>query len=144
MKIPDVNLLLYAHNETAPFHEQSLRWLKSALSDRSEVVGIPVAAAMGFIRVITNPRVFAKPLTFEQACTAVESWLEAGATLVNAEPGHFYEVNRLLSISHGGANLVLDAHLAALAIQNRATLYSNDRDFQRFPGLRLRNPIDQP
>lgn len=142
MKMPDVNILVYAHDSASPFHARAHRWWIEALEDRAEPVGIAPAAAMGFVRLITNPKLFQNPLPVAHACRLVNSWLAAGAVWLSPEHDHFETVGRLLTDSHAGLNLLTDAHLAALAIEHRATLYSNDRDFTRFTGLKVKNPVD--
>jgi|SRR5579862_8327206 len=142
MKIPDANILIYAHDLSSPFHVRAKTWLAEAIADPSESVGIAPTAALGFIRLISNPRIYLNPLPLALAIEAVNSWLEAGAVLIEVGKDHFASVGRLMEEAHGGPNLLTDAHLAALAIERRATLYSNDRDFQRFKGLRLKNPIE--
>ncbi len=141
MKIPDVNILIYAHDTSSPFHEKSHKWLVEALPNRVDPVGIAPAAALGFIRLICNPKVFHNPLSIADACKAVKSWVDAGAVWLEIDRDHFETVPRLLEDSHGGLNLLTVANLATLAIEHRATLYSNDRDFTRFKGLKVKNPV---
>ncbi|HEY3780353.1 MAG TPA: TA system VapC family ribonuclease toxin [Fimbriimonadaceae bacterium] len=142
MKIPDANLLIYAHDVDSPFHEKGLVWLKSSLSGGYEEVAIPEAVVLAFLRIICNPSACVHPLTIDQARQAMESWFDGGAILLRGEPHIFIEATKLREKVHGGTNLMLDCYLAALAIHNRATIYSNDRDFLRFPGLKYKNPVD--
>ena len=142
MKIPDVNILIYAHDASLPFHSKARNWLVEALPIRVDPVGIAPVAALAFIRLICNPKVFKNPLRIAEACKVVQSWTAAGAVWIDIDKIHFETAKRLLEESHGGLNLLTDVHLAALAIDHRATLFSNDRDFARFKGLKVKNPVD--
>lgn len=96
---------------------------------------------LAFLRISTSPRVFEQPLSMEEAKKIVESWLAAPAVGL-LEPGDVYwEILRglLLSAQVSGP-LVMDAALAALALEHGATLCTTDRDFSRFEGLRILNP----
>lgn len=96
----------------------------------------------GFLRISTNRRVFNPPLTLEQACGLVQIWLDQPcARTVCPTTDHWEVFRELLRAGQATANLVADAHLAALAIEYGCELYSTDSDFARFPGLRWRNPL---
>jgi len=139
--VPDVNLLVYAYNAAAPHHAQARAWWESALS-RDKPVGLAWAVAFGFIRLVTHPSVMKTPLPAADAVDRVDEWF-ACDIVTPAEPGprHLAIVRTLFDATGVAASLTTDTHLAALAIEHRAELHSNDRDFERFPGLRLHNPI---
>ena len=141
MIIPDINLLLYAHDDRAEFHEPARRWWE-ALINGTERVGVPWAVSTGFMRLITNRASFAHPTTVAQATGYVARWF-GYAHVVPINPGsqHLALLGRLLEAVGVGGKLVPDAHLAAIAIEYQAELHSNDADFARFPGLRWRNPL---
>lgn len=138
MIIPDLNVLLYAVDSSSPRNREALSWLESAVNSRKESVGIPWVVHLGFLRLTTNPRVFSRPLTVETASEWLES-LEAHPSVRMLNPGtaHRGFLRHLLLMLGTGANLVTDAHLAALALEHNAVLATGDRDFQRFPGLKL-------
>ena len=141
MIVPDLNLLIYAYDSTSPQHAKAKEWWVRSLS-RNETVGISWMVILGFIRIWTNPRVFANPMTVDQACAHVEKWFTRPMVKVlNPGPRHAEIVFRLLRDEGCGGNLTTDAHLAALATEFTATLHSNDSDFLRFPGLKWLNPI---
>ena len=141
MILPDVNLLLYAHDEGSPGHARARRWWVD-LAETAVPVGVPWAVAMAFVRIATNPRVQNVPLTPDRALDVVESWFQLDHVQV-LEPGprHLLIVRQLLQAAGVAANLTTDAHLAALAIEHQCELHSNDSDFARFPGLRWSNPL---
>lgn len=141
MILPDVNLLVYAYNTAAPHHRAARTWWEDALSGTSSV-GLPWAVMLGFVRIVTHPRVLAPPLPYRDAIGHVRSWLARPAVRV-IEPGprHLDILQQMIEAAGVAGALTTDAHLAALAIENRCELHSNDADFARFPGLRWRNPL---
>jgi len=141
VKLPDVNLLLYAVDAEAPRHAKAREWLEGALSGTEEV-GFAWAVLLGFLRISTNPAAFEEPLDAAQAFALVEEWLARPntGTLV-AGPGHVTLMRELLQPLGIAGNLTSDAHLAALAIEHGAELCSSDTDFARFEGLRWTDPI---
>jgi len=139
--LPDVNLLVYATDETSIFHTNAKTWWDGALSS-SRIVGICYPSMLGFIRLVTNRRVFAAPLSVTEALEYVESWLaQPNTTIVVPTPRHWPLLATLLESTGIGANLTTDAHIAALAIEHGFTVYSNDSDFGRFNNLRWENPL---
>ena len=141
MKIVDVNLLLYAFDETSPRHEAARPWLEETLSAPG-TVGLPWVVLTAFLRLSTRGAVFADPLSPEEALDAVDGWLALPSVTVPA-PGarHAVVLRELLTAVGTGGNLVTDAHLAALAIEQGAELCSCDADFSRFPGVRWVEPL---
>jgi uncharacterized protein len=141
VKIPDLNLLIYAVDETSPRHDQARQWLEDILSD-SEEIGFAWIVIVGFVRLTTNPQIFEQPLEAEAALDFVEGWLaQPPATVVNPSHRHLDLLRDLLGPVGTAANLTSDAHLAALAIEHGAELLSCDADFSRFEGLRWRDPL---
>lgn len=141
MIVVDVNLLIYAVDREAPHHEAAHHWWMSALAGR-ETIGLPWSTMLAFARLTTNPRVFTHPLTTDQAFDLLEVWT-AHHHVVPVEPTsrHLPLVRGLLQTAGTAGNLVTDAHLAAIAIEHGATLFSADADFTRFPGLKWTNPL---
>lgn len=115
MKIVDANVLLYAVNTTSEHHKPSLRWLDGALSG-ADRVGFAWVPLLAFVRLATKVGLFPRPLPREAAITQVADWLAApSAVLVNPTVRHADILARMLTYVGTGANLVNDAHLAALA-----------------------------
>ena len=141
MIIPDLNLLLYAYNDASPNHKGARRWW-SALLGGTEPVGIPWSVATGFVRLVTGPHVMGQPAAPDVAIGTVEEWFRL-PHVSPVEPGrdHLTLMRRALAATGVGGNLVNDAHVAALAIEQQAEVHTNDADFARFPGLRWRNPL---
>lgn len=141
MRLPDVNLLLYAVDEQSPRHAAARSWLEDRLSG-TETVAFDWSTLNGFLRMSTRAAIFQRPLPVGQAFDLVEDWLEQASVIVVAPSDRHAQVMRELLEPLGTAgNLVPDAHLAALAIEHGAILESCDHDFARFRGLRWADPL---
>jgi uncharacterized protein len=141
MILPDLNVILHAHNRGSAFHRKAKTWWETALSS-PRPVGLCWVAMLGFIRLSTHRSVFPNPLPVTAACGEVRAWL-AQPQVVVLEPGrrHAAILFDLLEGLGTAGNLTTDAHLAALAIEHQCELCSTDSDFTRFPGLRWMNPL---
>jgi toxin-antitoxin system PIN domain toxin len=141
MILVDANLLLYAYHTRAAQHEASRSWLERTLS-QPRLVRFAWVTLWAFLRISTNPRVFDRPLAVVEADAAVASWLELPNVGI-LEPGdrHGAILSRLLQDGQVSGPLVMDAALAAIAIEHGATLHTTDRDFSRFADLDWINPI---
>jgi toxin-antitoxin system PIN domain toxin len=141
VKLPDVNILLYAADEFSPRHRAALAWVNETFSG-SETVALAWATVLGFIRISTNPAAFAGALEPNTALDLVDSWLaQPAVTIVHPTDRHAAVLREMLTPVGTAGNLTSDAHLAALAIEHGATLCSCDNDFSRFPGLRWEDPL---
>lgn len=142
MILPDVNVLVHAHNADSPVHEAARRWWDGCLAG-SEGVGLAWAALLGFIRITTNRRIVARPLAVRDVLERIQTWLDLPQVhLAHPSDGHFAALRQALERLGTGGNLTTDAHLAALAMERGYALYSTDADFARFPGLRWVNPCE--
>ncbi len=134
MKLPDVNVLLYAINTAAPQHAPAAAWLERALSG-TQPVALAWIALLGFLRISTR---LEKPLSPREALEVIDGWLERpNAEIVHPTRRHAGVLRGLIEQAGTGGNLTTDAHLAALAMEHGATLASYDGDFHRFAGLRF-------
>lgn len=140
--LPDVNVLVYAHRADSPGHAACHRWLARAI-DGDEALGVSDLVLSGFVRVVTHPKVFARPSRLDDAFAFALQVREApNAVPVAPGPRHFDLFRRLCARGGAKGNLVPDAYLAALAIEAGCEWISTDRDYSRFPGLRWFNPLD--
>lgn len=141
MILVDANVLLYAYDEASERHAVARQWLETTLSS-VEPVRFAWTTILAFLRIGTNARVLEQPLTTAEAIDVVAAWL-ACPTVAIVEPGErYWEIlTRLLTVTAVRGPLIMDAHLAALALEHGATLCSTDRDFARFPDVRLLNPL---
>jgi len=137
----DANILLYAEDSLQSRHQEARAWWDDQLSG-SGVVCLCWTVLSAFIRIGTNPRVFETPLSLEQALGRVQSWMDQPCTrIVRPTERHWTVFQEMLREGQAVANLVTDAHLAALAIENGCELVSTDADFARFSGLKWKNPL---
>lgn len=141
MILIDANILIYARVNSLAQHQLTRDWLDRQLNEVPRV-GLPWASLLAFLRVVTNPRVFERPETIADAWRQVTAWLAWDSVWV-PEPTerHSDVLGELLALPGVHANLVPDAHLAALAMEHGLTLCSTDGDFARFAGLRWLNPL---
>ncbi|MEA3358014.1 MAG: type II toxin-antitoxin system VapC family toxin [Thermodesulfobacteriota bacterium] len=141
MILVDANILLYAEDSLQSRHQQACAWWDGQLSG-TEVVCLCWTVLSAFIRIGANPRVFKHPLSLEQALARVQSWLDQPCTrVIRPTEQHWAVFKQMLTGGQAVANLVTDAHLAALAIEHGCELASTDSDFARFPKLKWRNPL---
>ncbi len=141
MIIPDVNILIYAHNTAVPEHDLARHWWESALNG-TEQIGLDWAVLLGFVRLLSHPAVVERPHSPGELLKRVDAILAVPATRLLV-PGkqHAAEMHKLFDHSGAGHRMTTDVHLAALALQLDATLATNDADFARFPGLKTINPL---
>lgn len=141
MIVLDANILLYAHNSSAPQHPAIQQWLAS-LIEAGETISLPWTTIWAFLRLSTSSRVWPNPLDAQTAAGLIREWLSQPGVMVLAPgPRHLDLLERLVDVYRATGPLVSDAVLAALAIENGATVASTDQDFRRFPELRWVNPL---
>jgi toxin-antitoxin system PIN domain toxin len=138
----DTNILIYAARPESPYHRQAVKLLAS-LAEQNDTWAIPWPCAYEFMRVVTHPKVFSPPSTAEEALGSLEQLRESPSlSMLGDGPGHLRFMLRAMRESAATGNLVHDAHIAALCLQHGVSeLYTMDRDFARFPGLKIRRPF---
>ena len=141
MVLPDVNVLVYAHREDSAQHAGCREWVEAVING-NEAFGLSELVLSGFVRVVTHPKVFAKPSPLADALEFTEQ-LRARPNGIPVAPGpRHWDIFRALCIQAGAkGNLVPDAYLAAMAIESGCEWISTDRDFSRFKDLRWRHPL---
>ncbi len=144
MILIDANLLLHAYDPRSPHHEASRTWLEMAMAGPG-LVRFAWVTAWAFLRIASNTRVFERPFSVAEADAIVASWLDQPHVAI-LEPGerHWGILTRLLRDGQASGPLVMDAVLAAIAIEHGAVLHTSDRDFTRFAGLEWKNPLATP
>jgi uncharacterized protein len=138
----DTNILVYAHREDSPFHDTALRRV-AELAEGSAMWAIPWPCIHEFLAIVTHPRIYAPPTPLDRALDQVDAWLESPTLAVLAESGRHWPILRgLLAEGRVIGPLVHDARVAALCRQHGVReLWSADRDFSRFAGLGVANPL---
>ncbi len=141
MILIDTNLLLYSYVTHATQHRRARAWLREQLAGAGRV-GLPWESLVGFVRLVTNPRVYPRPASSTEAWSVVESWLASPSSWIPLPTERHREtLGTLLSLSGVTGPDVHDAHLAALALQHGLTVCSADTDFAKFPAVRWENPL---
>jgi uncharacterized protein len=142
VKLLDANVLLYAYNVDSPHHEACRAWLESAFNDANEIIGLPWQTILAFVRIATNPRAVTQPLSSEAACGIVNQWLSRPNVTTVGYGDRFWALfSEQVAEGKVSGPLLTDAALAAIALEQGATLYSTDKDFRRFPALKLTDPL---
>lgn len=137
----DANILLFARSTTSPFHEVARAWLEAQLQGPTRV-GLPWQSLVAFARIATNPRVYESPLSPDEAWGQVDDWLAVEQVWVPLPTQrHAHVLGGFVRRYQLRANLLSDAHLAALAIEHGIGVASADTDFARFEEVRWVNPL---
>lgn len=142
MILPDVNVLVYAHRADAPNHTAYRRWLEGVINS-DQAYGMADLVLSGFLRIVTHPRIFDRASDMAVAL-AFANQVRDQPNCVPIRPGprHWPIFTSLCQEAGAKGNLVLDAYLAALAVESGSEWITTDRDFSRFPGLKWRHPLD--
>ena len=142
MLLPDVNVLIYAHVEdSTPEHAKYADWI-TTMATGPEPFALSVPVLSGFVRVVTNPRIFDPPSTLDQSFAFVSSLVERPhARIAGPGPDHLHIFKKLCREFGATGKLVADAQHAAIAVEHGCTMASTDSDFSRFPGLRWQHPL---
>jgi toxin-antitoxin system PIN domain toxin len=141
MIIPDANILIYAHDEAAPHHAKARAWWESTLAGE-EPVGIVWVVVLAFTRLLTHPTIAKDPLSVAEVREMVEQWMESPQVrLLGLSDESLLRFFGLLETAGGGGNLSTDALIALHAMEHSAAVFSNDRDFDRFAGIKRVDPL---
>lgn len=138
----DTNLLVYAHREDSPWHEVAYERL-AELAEGRTLWAIPWPCLHEFVAIVTHPRIYAPPTPLAGAIDQVEAWLESPSLILLTEAdGYWPELRNALKEGRILGPQVHDARVAALCrLHGVRELWTADRDFGRFPGLTVRNPL---
>jgi len=142
MIVLDANILLYAYDKTSVHYAKARECVERVFSG-GELVGLPWQTVAAFLRVITNSRLPGERFTIAQAAQVISSWIEQPNVRMLAPGEHHWPLlSQMLVDGQARGPLVTDAQLAALTIESGGVLYTTDRGFARFPGLRWTNPLE--
>jgi hypothetical protein len=137
----DANLLIYAVNRDAVDHAAAREWWERTLSGTTEVA-LAWIVILAFIRITTRAGILERPLSCESAVAYIEEWLrQPCVTFLSPGENHWPLFKNLITATGTGGNLTSDAHLASLAVEHGAEIYSADYDFKRFQGIVHFNPL---
>ena len=138
----DTNILVYAHRADSQWHDRAKSRIEDLAHGRISW-GLPWPCIHEFVAIATHPRIYDPASTLSQAIDQVGAWLESPAVVLLGESGEHWQVlTGLLQEGRVTGSLVHDARVAAICIAHGVTeLWTADRDFSRFPGLAVRNPL---
>jgi toxin-antitoxin system PIN domain toxin len=143
MILIDANLLLYAYDSSSKHHKEAREWLEKILSE-PELVRLAWVTVLAFLRISTHSRIFENPFTISEATSIVGKWIDHPIVeFLSPAERHWTILSKLLEDGQANGPLVMDAHLAALAIEHGAVLYTTDKDFSRFEQLKVVNPLSK-
>lgn len=140
----DVNLLVYAADQTVARHERARAFLDHMAAARSiSYVFWPVL--LGYVRIVTHPGILTSPLTPAAAIADVENLISRPQVVVAGEGEYFWSTfKEVAATTPPRGKLVPDAHLVALMFEHGVTtMWSSDRDFRKFDGITVKNPFDE-
>ena len=141
----DSNILIYAHREDAQWHDAAYACIAELAEGLAPWV-IPWPCIHEFLAIVTHSRIYAPPTPLKKAIEQIDAWMESPSLTMVAETDDYG--TQLQSILHTGrvsGPQVHDARIVALCLQHGAReLWTADRDFSRFPGLNVRNPLVKP
>lgn len=142
MRAVDTNILVYAFIQQAAFHDKALKCI-TELAEGDEQWAIPWPCIHEFLAITTNPKLFNPPIAQSLSIRCVEAWLDSPSlALIAEDQNYFAQLKDKLVEGHIIGGMVHDARIAALCIQAGVTeLLTADRDFSRFTGLRIVNPL---
>ena len=142
MTAVDSNILVYAHREDSAWHDAAYACVQE-LAEARDPWAIPWPCIHEFLAIVTHQRIYAPPTPLANAMDQVQAWLESPSLVLLSETEEYWQRFQgvLLSARASGPQ-VHDARVAALCLEHGITeLWTADRDFSRFPALKVRNPL---
>ena len=142
MIIVDANVLLYGYDSASPNHSLARRWIETEFCS-GRPVGLALVTLLAFVRISSDRRVYTRPLKPSAACDLVETWL-ALPNVRMIQPGArtWMILKAVCDKGQAKGAMVMDAHLAALAVEHGARIATTDRDFTRFADVEFLNPLE--
>jgi toxin-antitoxin system PIN domain toxin len=136
----DSNILIYAYCEDMPQHTKVGAWLTRTVNSSDSII-LTETVVLSFYRIASNDRAMSNPLSVADIAAAVENLLNQANVILftptNAHFRHFEQFCRKHAVS---SRLVMDAHLCVAALASGATVATCDKDFKKFPHVKIFNP----
>ena len=141
----DTNILVYAHRSDLPAHARAAQVAEDVLSGPAQV-GLCWPVLQEFLAVVTNPRIFTEPTPADRAFAQVDDWLSSPRAIpLHESQAHLQTLRSLVIDGRAIGGALHDARIAAICLDHGVSeLLTADRDFSRFPALRIRNPLVGP
>lgn len=130
--LPDINVLVAAHRADHPQHKAATDWLKRTLKDTKDgqVLVLPMQVLSGFLRLVTNAKIFPTPSSSAQAVDFLDWLLEDPHVRLLVQSSEWMSFRSLVLDKQLGANQVPDAHLAALSISLSEPFVTFDKGYR--------------
>ncbi len=136
----DANILLYAYDSSNENHPVARHWLEAEISS-GRPIRLALVTLLAFVRIASARHIFKQPLSAGEACAIVDSWLETpNVRTLHPGPHTWRHLGAVCTDADARGPLVMDAHLASLALEHGAVIATTDRDFRRF-AVRTTNPL---
>ena len=138
----DTNILVYAHRGDSPWHAAAAACVRE-LAEGAAAWAIPWACLHEFLAITTHPRIYRPPTALDRAVGQVDAWLESPSLVLLGEAdGHWAALRALVLGGKVMGPQVHDARVAATYMAHGVReLWTADRDFGRFAGLKAINPL---
>ena len=141
MYLVDANILIYSADKSSTYYDDARAWL-SGLMSSAQTVYLSWQSIFAFLRIVTNKKIFSSPMSSLEAKKYVDAWFSQNAVEIISPGKSYWNITgQLIKETKASGVLLMDLKLAALALEYRLTLCSNDDDFKIFPGLSLLNPL---
>lgn len=139
----DTNILVYSHREDSVFYKPAFEAIRN-LAESGKMWSIPWPAIHEFLAITTHPKIYSPPTPLDDALTQVKAWMDCPdfSLIGETEEVYFRYLQHLLEVSQVVGPRIHDARIAAICLSHGVNeLWSADRDFSRFPGLTVKNPL---
>ena len=140
MIIPDVNLLVYAYNQDAPYHAKASLWWEEVVNSGNGVA-VPWPVLQGFVRLLSGRHVVTVPYTLDHLFDLGQEWWDNGVKLLSPSMTTFAIFRTLCQKYQAVGSASTDTLIASFALEHRARLASNDTDFLRYSEIKVTNPL---
>jgi hypothetical protein len=138
----DTNILVYAHREDSPWHAQAYAAIVDLAESRAQWA-IPWPCVHEFLSIVTHPKIYTPPTPLHKATDQIQAWFESPSLMLLQEmEGYWLAFRKIVETGQIVGGQMHDARIAALCILHEVQeLWTADRDFSRFSGLKVRNPL---
>lgn len=138
----DTNILVYAHREDSPWHDRAYASIVVLAEGRAQWA-IPWTCVHEFFAIVTHPKIYSPPTPLPAAIDQIQAWLESPSLILLQETeGYWLQFRNTIETGRIVGGQIHDARIAALChLHEVKELWTADRDFSRFSGINVRNPL---
>ena len=138
----DTNILVYAHREDSPWHDNAYTAVAELAEGRAQWA-IAWPCIHEFLAIVTHPKIYSPPTPLPAAIDQIGAWFESPNLVLLQEMEGYWQLFRdIIDSGRIVGGQIHDARIAALChLHEVEELWTADRDFSRFSGINLRNPL---